>query len=230
MKKIIALLLACLFACQLPLALAGTSWYCPQCGRLNDNNFCPVDGTARPADTGSSSYPGITTSTDNYTTYAYITGTLNAKLATRTGPGTQYDEPGTFLSAGSQVTVLSKAYDTRNEIWWIQVEFSVSGSRYRAYTGLKRFTNLNVSYVPEEKVIGSCTTGQSITGYYGPGYNYNRINKKVPAGVSCTIYGYASSGDSDFIQIEFYDRSQGRYRRAWIPDWYADNVYMYYGF
>ena len=145
MKKIIALLLACLFACQLPLALAGTSWYCPQCGRLNDNNFCPVDGTARPADTGSSSYPGITTSTGNYTTYAYITGTLNAKLATRTGPGTQYDEPGTFLSAGSQVTVLSKAYDTRNEIWWIQVEFSVSGSRYRAYTGLKRFTNLNVS-------------------------------------------------------------------------------------
>ena len=218
MKRIFALFL--LSVLLLPSAgLATTTWYCPTCGRLNDNNFCPVDGTAKPTGGNTSS---------NYTNYSYITATLNSKLATRTGPGTQYDEPGTFLSAGSQVRVLSKAYDQRNEIWWVQVEFSSGGSLYRAYTGLKRFSNLNINLVPEERVIGTCTLSQSITGYYGPGYNYRTIAAKIPAGVSCTIYGYASSGDSDFIQVEFYDQS--RYRRAWINDWNVDDYVMYYGF
>ena len=219
MKRIFALVLLVIFL--LPsVGLATSTWYCPTCGRLNDNNFCPVDGTARPT--------GAYSSTSNYTNYSYVLAILNSKLATRTGPGTQYDEPGTFLSSGSQVRVLSKAYDQRNQIWWVQVEFSSGGSLYRAYTGLKRFSNLIINSVPEEKVIGTCTFSQSITGYYGPGYNYRAIAAKIPAGVSCTIYGYASAGDSDFIQVEFYD--QGRYRRAWVSDWNADDYVMYYGF
>ncbi len=224
MKRMLALLAAALLLCQVPLALAD-SWYCPQCGRLNGSNYCPVDGTARPANTQTQSQ-----TSGNYTQYVYVTGTLSMKLATRTGPGTQYDEPGSFLSAGKQVTVLSKAYDQRNEIWWVQVEFTASGATYRAYTGVKRFTGLNLNQIPEEKVIGTCSLNQSITGYYGPGYNYKAIGKKVPAGVSCKIYGYAYGGGSDFIQIEFYDSNQGRSRRAWIPDWYAVNYVMYYGF
>lgn len=219
-KRVFALLAAVLLLCQVPLALAD-NWYCPVCGRLNDSNFCPIDGTARPVDTQPVA---------SYTQYAYVTGTLIMKLATRTGPSTKYDEPGSFLSAGKKVTVLSKAYDERNEIWWVQVEFTESGSTYRAYTGVKRFSGLNLNRIPEEQIIGSCTVNQSITGYYGPGYNYRAIGKKVPAGVQCDIYGYAYGGDSDFIQIEFYDQSQKRARRAWIPDWYADNYVMYYGF
>ena len=224
MKRILALLVTALLLCQMPLALADT-WYCPQCGRLNDNNFCPVDGTARPA--------GVQYQTQisgNYTQYAYVTATLSKKLATRTGPSTQYDEPGSFLSAGKQVTVLSKAYDDRNEIWWVQVEFKESGSTYRAYTGEQRFINLNLNQIPEEKLIGRCTLNQSITGYYGPGYKYRAIKEKIPSGVQCDIYGYAYGDESDFIQIEFYDQGQGCARRAWIPDWYADNYVMYYGF
>ena len=212
MKRLFAILLVLL----LPLS-ALADWYCPTCGRLNDNNFCPVDGTAMPV-------------YSSYTAYSTIVGVLNSKLATRTGPGTQYDEPGTFLSAGSQVLVLSKAFDQRNNIWWLQVEFSASGSLYRAYTGLKRFNNVNINAVPEERVIGRCTINQSINGYYGPGYNYRAISKKIPAGVSCTIYGYATAGDSDFIQVEFYDSSLQRYRRAWVYDWIVDDYEMYYGF
>ena len=219
MKRMFVFTLALLLLLSPLSALA--DWYCPKCGRLNDNNFCPVDGTARPADTSSS---GI------YTGYAYRTATLNAKLATRTGPGTQYDEPGTFLSAGSQVTALSRAYDARNGIWWIQVEFRASGSLYRAYTGLKRFSNLNANSLPEEKVIGSCAITQSIVGYYGPGYNYREIGRKIPAGVSCAIYGYASSGNADFLQVEFYDQFQGCYRRAWINAWNAEDWQIFNGY
>ena len=223
MKKVAALLLAGVLILACVPALAGTTWYCPTCGRLNDDNFCPRDGTARPAQANSSA-PG------NYTSYAYTTGWLNSKLATRTGPGTQYDEPGTFLSAGSTVTVLSKAYDARNEIWWVQVEFSDAGSLYRAYTGAKRFSGLNLSSLPEEGVIGRCSLKQTVTGYYGPGYRYKAIARGVPAGSGYNIYGYAYTEEADFIQIEFYDSGARCYRRAWIPDWCTDDYYMYNGF
>ena len=171
--------------------------------------------------------------TGNYTQYAYITCTLNSKLATRTGPGTVYDEPGTFLSAGSAVTVLSKAYDSANGIWWVQVEFSYNRSKYRAYTGVKRMNDLNLSSVPEEIPIGSCTVNYSLECYYGPGTEYKQIARNVPAGVSCTIYGYASGRgayESDYILIEFYDSGLKCWRRAWVHDPYVDDYYMYYGF
>ena len=168
--------------------------------------------------------------TDNYTDYAYVFATLNRRLATRTGPGTQYDEPGSFLGAGYSVTVLSKAYDTSNGIWWVQVEFTDGGATYRAYTGVKRFDGLDLSRIPEEKIIGRCTIRNSMTGYYGPSYYYQPIGRSVPAGVSCDIYGYAYWDDADFIQIEFYDAGIGQYRRAWVPDWSVDDYEMYYGF
>ena len=175
---------------------------------------------------------GSGTPTGGYTDYAYATCTLNSKLATRTGPGTTYDEPGTFLSSGSAVTVLSKAYDNANGIWWVQVEFYYGRNRYRAYTGLKRMSGLNINNVPEEYPIGSCTVNRSLECYYGPGYDYKQISRNVPAGVSCTIYGYAYGGSqsSDFIQIEFYDSGLKCWRRAWVPDPFVDDYWMYYGF
>ena len=111
---------------------------------------------------------------DSYTDYAYVTCTLNNKLTTRNGPGTTYDEPGTFLSVGSAVTVLSKAFDTANGIWWVQVEFSSGRSRYRAYTGLKRMDGLNIAGVPEEYPIGTCTVNRSLECFYGLGTIINR--------------------------------------------------------
>ena len=121
MKKSFAVLLAAaLLLAALPIAQAET-WYCPQCGAKNSLNFCPVCGTAKPVNPSSPSGWSW-----NYTSYAYVNATLNSRLATRTGPSTTYDEPGSFFSAGHNVTVLSRAYDTRNNIWWVQVEFIYS--------------------------------------------------------------------------------------------------------
>ena len=167
---------------------------------------------------------------DSYTDYAYVPATLNSRLATRTGPGTGYDEPGSFLDAGYGVAALSKAYDASNGIWWVQVEFSEGGALYRAYTGAKRFDGLDLAALPEEKPIGRCTIGYSMTGYYGPSYYYQPIGRSVPAGVSCTIWGYAYQDDGDFIQIEFFDSGINQYRRAWVPDWSVDDYEMDYGF
>lgn len=46
---LVILLLQCCTA-----AYADGIWYCPKCGRKNDSNFCPADGTAKPADVGGS--------------------------------------------------------------------------------------------------------------------------------------------------------------------------------
>lgn len=169
----------------------------------------------------------------NDTRYSYQYATLNRTLATRTGPGTNYDEPGSFLRSGVTLRVLSKSYDIVNEIWWVQVEFREGNHKYWAYTGAKRFNGLNLNAVMEERVIGSCRTTRALTGYYGPSYEYKSIDRKIPAGAECAIYGYVygvGPNDSDFIQIEFYDIGLGKYRRAWVPDWCVSDYYMYYGF
>ena len=233
MKRILALALALLLCAVHPLTLAEgeNGWYCPRCGRLNYENFCPSDGTARPSD--SDAFNGNFYSSayvDNSTRYSYATGTLNQRLATRTGPSTKYDEPGSFLSAGARVTVHSRSYDSMNEIWWVQVEFTADGERYWAYTGIKRIDGVNLSGILEEEQIGECTVNQSTPCYYGPSYDYKQIKRNVPAGVKCKIFGYVYNDPSDFIQIEFYDSGAGCLRRAWVPDWSVDNYYMYNGF
>ena len=210
MKRIAALLLV--LALLLPcLGMADTLWYCPKCGRPNNDNFCPTDGTARPA-TGASNATALT-----YSNYAYEPALLNQKMATRTGPGTLYDEPGTFLSAGTQVLALSRAYDDRNGIWWIQVEFTSGGARMRAYTGAKRFSNLNLSALPQDLLMGACTLLRSTAAYYGPGPAYSLMKNSVPAGTSAQIYGLEFGGDDDYLLVEFYDAFQGCSRRAWVP-------------
>ncbi|MBR4360387.1 MAG: hypothetical protein IKP32_07195 [Clostridia bacterium] len=236
MKRLLALALALMLCAAYPLALADGSdgWYCPQCGRLNYDNFCPSDGTARPTGNNNSGYNQYNYG-GNATQYSYVTGRLNRKLATRTGPSTKYDEPGSFLTAGASVIVHSRSYDSMNEIWWLQVEFTANGEKYWAYTGLKRVDGINLYSILEEKQIGECYISQSTSCYYGPSYSYKQIRRSIPAGVSCKIYGYvygSGPNDSDFIQVEFYDYNINQLRRAWVPDWTVDtdSYIMYYGF
>ena len=144
--------------------------------------------------------------------------TLKMRLATRTGPGTWYDEPGTFFSKNyrsQQVLVLSKAWDDRNSIWWLQVEFTRNNQLYRAYTGLKR-VNIDIGNVPEEKALGTAKTTRSAAGYWGPGTDYAASKYDIPSGKSVTVL----SVENGYAQIEFYDsrtadRDYAR-RRAWI--------------
>lgn len=78
---------------------------------------------------------------------------LNQSIATRMGPGTEYVEAGTYLREGDYVTVLTKAWDATNGIWWVQVEFEYDGNLYRLYTGAQRM-NVNLTNVPEETPQG----------------------------------------------------------------------------
>ncbi|MBR6707548.1 MAG: hypothetical protein IKI84_12880 [Clostridia bacterium] len=61
------------------------------------------------------------------------------KLATRTGPGTQYDGGGTYSVKGQYIRILSRAYDKSNGIWWVKCEIPYKGDIRVLWTGWKRF-------------------------------------------------------------------------------------------
>ena len=74
------------------------------------------------------------------------------KLATRTGPGTQYDGGGTYSVKGQYIKVLAKAWDKRNSIWWVKCEIPYRSEIRVLWTGYKRFdhASFNLEDLPEE--------------------------------------------------------------------------------
>ena len=79
-------------------------------------------------------------------------GTAISNLATRTGPGTEYADGGTYSMKGKSVRVLSRAWDERNEIWWVQCEIPYQGTTRVLWTGYKRFDSqsLPLESIPVE--------------------------------------------------------------------------------
>ena len=77
--------------------------------------------------------------------------TIN-KLATRKGPGTQYDGGGTYSVKNQYIKVLAKAWDSRNGIWWVKCEIPYHGETRILWTGWKRFDHSTISLddLPEE--------------------------------------------------------------------------------
>ena len=74
------------------------------------------------------------------------------KLATRRGPGTQYEGGGTYSVKGQYIQVLAKAYDKRNGIWWVKCVIPYHGENRILWTGWKRFDHSTISLddLPEE--------------------------------------------------------------------------------
>lgn len=156
---------------------------------------------------------------------ASTSATCRQRLATRTGPGTEYDEPGTFLSQGSEVIVHTKVWDDRNDIWWVQVEFIYRGEKYRAYTGSQRL-NVNLNNVPVEFALGvdwlSCTTRC----YAGPGYDYHYYGDwPVYSGSLVTVKEF----ENGWALIMYEDRYTGHCTSGWVTLDCLSNGYLYYG-
>lgn len=142
----------------------------------------------------------------------FQSATLKMRIATRSGPGTVYDELGSFLKTGENVTVISRGYDVSNEIWWVQVEFMQRDKLYRAYTGLKR-VDVDIDTVQEEVPLGRIKVNVATIPYYGPGEGYVSFKKAIPAGWNGTVYAQ----EGDWLQIEFCLEENKSYRRVWLP-------------
>lgn len=134
------------------------------------------------------------------------------RLATRSGPGTDYTETGSYFKAGTWVKALSSAYDGKNGIWWVQVELNYAGELRRVYTGVKRL-NMNADMVPVESALGTGVLSRSVYAYWGPGYGYSMYDAQIPAGTYGTVYAQ----EGYYVQFEFYDSTQKTNRRVWVP-------------
>ena len=137
---------------------------------------------------------------------------LNRKIATRTGPGTKYFEPGTFLGPGDYVTVHTKVWDDVNEIWWVQVEFTEYGDTYRAYTGSHRM-DVNLSRVPEESPLATITVTQDADVFAGPGWDYVMWNDTVYRGTTATLLEV----ENGYGHIECWNGNWNQMWRVWAP-------------
>ena len=146
------------------------------------------------------------------------------KLATRSGPGTQYDEPGTFFGKNWQtqnVKVLGKAWD--GSIWWVLVDFSNGGkASYRVWTGLKR-VDVDINKVKEYYPKGQGTVNSTSETYRGPGGKYARANVSINGWKDVEAYGR----ENGYVEVEFQQGS--KWYRLWVPenetsiDWGTDN-------
>lgn len=143
-----------------------------------------------------------------------VTATLRQKIATRCGPSTAYKGTGTYLIdtwKNKQVTVYSRAKG--DDIWWLLVEFTENGLKYRAYTGEQR-VNININAVPEEQMlgVGAMIAAGDVTGYYGPGTDYAAMPDDVPWSVNVTVWG----AENGWLLVDFFDEDMGKQRRAWV--------------
>lgn len=143
---------------------------------------------------------------------------LLSRLSTRTGPGTQYDEPGTYFQKDwqtAQVQVISAAWDHVNDIWWVEVDFSAIGKKFRAYTGLKRVA-VDINTVPQEQLLGTTVMTSAAKVYWGPGRDYVEAKYNVPNYTEVKVYG----AENGFVQVEFHDPrtavNQYSLRRGWV--------------
>ena len=143
------------------------------------------------------------------------------RLATRSGPGTQYAEPGTFFRnnawKGKTVLVLKKAQG--DGIWWVQVDFRTNdGNRYRVWTGRKR-VEVNLDLVREEIPVGDCDISQTGNTRWGPGENYAAANVSIPTSAIGMLY----ETENGWCDIEYFC-DNGDYGRVWIPAECVHNV------
>ena len=143
-----------------------------------------------------------------------ITGTgLLMKLATRSGPGTEYDEPGTFFGKNWQTTtvrVLGKSWD--GSIWWVLVDFSNGGkASYRVWTGLKR-VDVDIDKLKEIYAKGQGTVDSTSDTYRGPGGKYARANVSINGWKDVLAFGR----ENGYVEVEF--EQGGKMYRLWVPE------------
>lgn len=144
---------------------------------------------------------------------AATSATTKMPIATRSGPGTQYTEPGTFLTAGQEVKVHTKVWDDVNELWWVQVEFFAEGRIYRAYTTASRL-NVDLTTVPEESVLEYSYLIDNGYGYAGPAYGHAYYSDwYLVRETNCRIMEV----EEDFALIDTTSCFPAAFVRVWVP-------------
>ncbi len=165
--------------------------------------------------------PAPTREPIQYPSVGGVVTTLTKRVATRSGPGTRFDEPGSFFSAGDEVKVFSKVYDDYNNVYWYQIEFQYKNEWYRAYTS-ESYLNINRNLIPDEPDIYDPLDSQRALKKtyvsFGPGNNYKQYTLSVVhPGSRLDIYAI----EDGWALVEYTDYGSPLdpqpQRRGWVP-------------
>ena len=151
-----------------------------------------------------------------------VYATMKDKLATRTGPSTDYTECGTFDLTGQKVGVISIAKDNKGTDWVLVEAYESGKPLLRAYTGLTRLnlTDSQLSQIPKEAesvFIGGGKVKEDIIPKRGPGNTYINFDNKftIKQGTYVNIIRF----EGDYCLVE-YPHTSGKTHRCWIPSDY----------
>lgn len=221
-KKALAFLMSLLL-----LLLAGSTayaeitWYCPQCGQENHDNFCSRDGTRRPdlaeedVSPDSASGPVIPVFSDMFSPsngHLKLLGDENERAYSFAGPGKGFADSGGYKPwKQAQVTTYF------NENGWILADIVYATAEER-FVYLAKWNFDETGNIPEIEPLqgyeGTIITATDPS--WGPGSKYNTVPLyHANAGTRITVFfqenGYAFGE---------YASPQGR-ARMWFP---ADHV------
>lgn len=141
-------------------------------------------------------------------------GYTNQKIATRSGPGLEFDEIHTYnLPKGTMVRILRS--QTTNGTPWVEIEFVNDYRRYRVWTGLKRVDHGSLSGLPGDyRPMGTGRLHRATSGWYGPGEHYEIIYSEVPNGTYVEIMGV----ERGWYLIQYRDKyTTDNILRTWVP-------------
>ena len=152
------------------------------------------------------------------------------KLATRTGPSTQYTGGGTLSNMkGRTVTVLSRAIDNGG-VPWLEIELEYySGAYRRCWIGAERLylTDRQMERLAYDydSFLGYGTVNTNITPSVGPGkkyiaykdYSYQRGNR---------VAVIVSLNDYYLVESMVYDQKTGEDKilRCWLPTFCIEDI------
>ncbi len=135
-------------------------------------------------------------------------------LATRSGPGGDYRETGTYPLKGELVRLFSQAYDEDGNCW-VQCDMPAGDKLRRVYTGLQRFdaATFDLGGVREEIPLDDhAKMVATVHAMYGPGEGYDAYAElTVDKGQTVIIIAI----EEDYAQVEW--KTSKQLYRAWVP-------------
>ena len=146
-----------------------------------------------------------------------VTGVgLLSKIATRSGPGTHYEDTKTFFPdtwRTQTVRVLKKSF--ANGVWWVQLDFrNGSKGHYRVWTGAKR-VDVDLNKVAEDKWTYECDISPTNDVRLGPGGDYAKSNLPITRYAVGNIYAQ----ENGYVDVDYWYEDDGYdgSHRVWIP-------------
>ena len=211
------ILSVCLICCSALADGESNLWYCPQCGRLNDANFCPVDGIPKPDMSSSASSSGVSMLDRFYDYYPgtsvqirkfYGEGSESERHQSYAGPGSSYSTAGAYKPY--KVTH-AEAFFEENGFVFVHLEYQTVADRF-LYFRKSCFRNLPPLPSVDEWDTQEAVTLSSITPSWGPGKGYS-LEKEFIAGKGIQISILFE--ENDYVYAE-YQCARGAVR-MWLP-------------